>query len=67
MQNKNQKIIRGANLGLSGSCGIKSFSDWFVFAEYDLKGIVQRLRFSGLILYPLSFFLYKPFKFGTYE
>ena len=24
--------------------------------------IVQRLRFSGFILYPLSFFLYSPFK-----
>ena len=27
-----------------------------------LKGIFQRLRFSGFSLYPLSFFLYSPFK-----
>ena len=27
-----------------------------------LTYIVQRLRFSGFILYPLSFFLYSPFK-----
>ena len=28
MQDK--KIIIGANLRLSGSCGISSFSDWFI-------------------------------------
>jgi len=28
-----------------------------------LIGIVQNLRFSGFSLYPLSFFLYSPFKF----
>ena len=94
MQNK--KIIKGANLRFSGSCGHRRFQIGCVFVEYDLFNTrtfiqnciymncrmteffyqfletgtsdrclicdVQRLRFLGFILYPLSFFLYSPFK-----
>ena len=32
------------------------------FISVYALGIVQRLRFSGFILYPLSYFFYSPFK-----
>ena len=32
-------------------------------SDRSLICIIQRLRFSGFILYPLSFFLYSPFKY----
>ena len=40
----------------------KTVSKLYQTSDRTLKGIVQRLRFSGFILYPLSFFLYNPFK-----
>ena len=98
MQNKNDKIIKVANLlDFQAPVGYNLFQIGCIFAEYELLkpttsiqnwiykflynfdtvlyqflvtgtsdrcliGIVQRLRFSGFILYPLSFFLYSPFK-----
>ena len=35
---------------------------WTGTSDRNLICIVHRLRFSGFILYPLSFFLYSPFK-----
>ena len=66
---KFQKIGREISLMISSTLSIYSVNKLYQFLETgtldrSLICIVQRLRFLGLILYSLSFFLYSPFKLG---